>query len=450
MSQVPEPSTIEPQRRGLDRRMGDRRQGRTRFKVLVLGAGGREHALFWKLRQSPMVEAIYAAPGNGATHALGAAITIDPTDVGEVLGLVHEKDIDLTVIGPDDVVAAGMADALETAGRLVFGPTVAAGRIESSKAFAKEVMDAAGVPTATYWVFDDRHKARAHASAAGVGLVVKADGLALGKGVTVCDSVDETLSAIDRAMSQQAFGEAGRRIILEERLSGHEVSLMCFCDGATAVPMAPARDYKRALDGDLGPNTGGMGVYSPPSDTGAEMIERITRECAQPVLAELAGRGHPYRGCLYTQVMLTDAGPKVIEFNARFGDPEAQCVLPRLASDLLEPMLASARGDLGGVSLDWSPRPTVGVVLASGGYPGRYQAGNIIDGLDTLDDDVLAFHAGTQHTHHGYVTSGGRVLTVVAPGDTVAQARARAYENLRRVSFDGSFHRTDIAAMEPA
>ncbi len=443
-----EPSTTDPDRRGLDRRLGERRLGRTRFKVLVLGSGGREHVLFWKLRQSPMIDAIYAAPGNGASHALGTAITIDPTDVSEVLGLVHEKDIDLCVIGPDDAVAAGVADALETSGRLVFGPTSAAGRIESSKAFAKEVMDGAGVPTAAYWVFDDRHRARAHASAAGVGLVVKADGLALGKGVTVCDSVDETLSAIDRAMAQEAFGEAGRRIILEERLSGHEVSLMCLCDGSIAVPMAPARDYKRALDGDRGPNTGGMGAYSPPSDAGAEVIERIRRECAQPVVTELARRGLPYRGCLYTQVMLTDAGPKVIEFNARFGDPEAQCVLPRLAGDLLEPLLASARGDLSGVTLDWSPRPTVGVVLASGGYPGRYRSGKVIDGLDTLDEDVLAFHAGTQHTSHGYVTSGGRVLTVVAPGDTVAEARARAYENVRRVSFDGSFHRTDIAAME--
>src|SRR5258708_177238 len=326
--------------------MGDRRQGRTRFKVLVLGAGGREHALFWKLRQSPMVDAIYAAPGNGATHALGAAITIDPTDVGEVLGLVHEKDIDLTVIGPDDVVAAGMADALENSGRLVFGPAAAAGRIESSKAFAKEVMDAAGVPTAAYWVFDDRHKARAHASAAGVGLVDKADGLALGNGVTVCDSVDETLSAIDRAMAQQAFGEPGRRIILEDRLPGHEVSLMCFCDGATAVPMAPARDYKRALDGDRGPNTGGMGVYSPPSDTGAEMIERITKECAQPVVTELARRGPPYRGCLHTPVMLTHPGPKGIQVNPRVGEPEGPHRLPRPTSHPLEPMLATARGDL--------------------------------------------------------------------------------------------------------
>jgi phosphoribosylamine--glycine ligase len=428
--------------------MGERRQGRSRYKVLILGSGGREHALLWKIRRSPIVEAIYAAPGNGATHALGAAITIDPTDIGEVLGLVHEKDIDLTVIGPEDAVAAGVADALETSGRLVFGPTAAAGKIESSKAFAKELMDAAGVPTGKYWVFDDRHKAREHASAAGAGLVVKADGLALGKGVTVCDSVEQTLSAIDRAMARQAFGEAGRRIILEERLSGHEVSLMCFCDGALAVPMVPARDYKRAFGGDRGPNTGGMGAYSPPSDVDPAMVDRIVRDCAQPVITELARRGLPYRGCLYTQVMLTGDGPKVIEFNARFGDPEAQVVLPRLTSDLVEILLACAEGDLSRATARWDSGATVGVVLASGGYPGAYDAGFPISGLDSLDDDVVAFHAGTKHTGDGYITSGGRVLTVVAGGATVAEAQARAYDNVRRVSFDGCFDRTDIAAME--
>ena len=418
------------------------------MKVLVLGSGGREHALFWKLRQSPLVERVYAAPGNGATQALFANITIDPTDPGEVLALVHEHDIDLVVIGPDAAVAAGVADALMEAGRPVFGPTAAPGRVESSKAYAKELMAAAGIPTAAYRVFDDRRKARDYARAHPEGLVVKADGLALGKGVTVADSVSATLAAIDRAMQEGAFGEAGRRVILEERLSGNEVSLMCFCDGRTALPMPPARDYKRAHDGDRGPNTGGMGAYSPPSDTDEAMVDRIVRTCAQPLIDELAARRTPYRGCLYTQVMLTDGGPKVIEFNARFGDPEAQVVLPGLSTDLVEPLVACARGDLGGVRPRWSPQATVGVVLASGGYPGDYRTGYPIEGLDSLDRDVFAFHSGTRRTLHGYITGGGRVLTVVAPGATVAEARDRAYTNVRRVSFEGSFYRSDIALME--
>jgi phosphoribosylamine--glycine ligase len=417
-------------------------------KVLVLGSGAREHALFWKIRQSPLADEVYAAPGNGATQALGASITIAPTDPAEVLALVLERDIDLVVIGPDDAIAAGVADLLTRAGRLVFGPSAGAGKVESSKAFAKEVMAAVGVPTAAYAVFDDRNRAHAYARSHGTGLVVKADGLALGKGVTVCDSVEDTIAAIDRAMEEEAFGAAGRRIILEERLSGPEVSLMCFCDGALAVPMVPARDYKRAFDGDQGPNTGGMGAYSPPSDVGPEMVERIVRDCAQPVVQELARRGLPYRGCLYTQVMLTGDGPQVIEFNARFGDPEAQVVMPRLTSDLVEPLLACARGDLGGVAMEWGVGATVGVVLASSGYPASFEAGFTISGLDSLDEDVVVFHAGTKHTSEGYISSGGRVLTIVASGASVAEARARVYDNARRVSFDGCFHRTDIAGME--
>ncbi|MEA2645200.1 MAG: phosphoribosylamine---glycine ligase [Chloroflexota bacterium] len=414
--------------------------------MLVLGSGGREHALVWKLRQSPSVELVMAAPGNGATQDVGAHATIDPTDVADVLSLVHEQDIDLTVIGPDDVVAAGVADHLAHAGRAVFGPTAAAGTVESSKTFAKELMAAAGVPTAGFAVFDDVKAAREHARDAGRGLVVKADGLALGKGVAVCATVEETLQAIDHAMVDMAYGDAGARVILEEPLSGPELSLMCFCDGATAVPMVPARDYKRAGDGDAGPNTGGMGAFSPPPDANAEVVDLVRRLCAQPVVSELAARGTPYRGCLYTQVMLTSTGPMVIEYNARFGDPEAQVVLPRLESDLVAVMLACARDQLAPTDLAWSPRPAVGVVLASGGYPGAYETGRVIGGLDDLDDGVLAFHAGTQRTSNGYVTSGGRVLTVVASGESVADARARAYDNAARVSFDGAFYRRDIAA----
>jgi len=420
------------------------------MRILVLGGGAREHALWWKCRQSPLVDQVYAAPGNGATQAIGASVLIDPTDPAEVLALVYERDIDLVVIGPDDVVAAGVADHLGRTGRAVFGPNAAAGRIESSKAFAKDVMRSARIPTAEYEVFDDPVVARAYAREWSHGLVVKADGLALGKGVVVCDTVEDTLRAIDAAMVNGAFGDAGRTVILEERISGPEVSLMCFCDGVRAVAMEPARDYKRARDGDTGPNTGGMGVYSPPSDGDDDMRNHILRDCAQPVLDELARRGILYQGCLYVQVMLTDSGPRVIEYNARFGDPEAQVVLPRLRTDLVEVMLACSQGDLASVELEWDQRPAVGVVLASGGYPGKYTQGSLISGLNRLDDDVLTFHAGTRHSPQGFITSGGRVLTLVAMGDSVEEAHRRAYDNVARVSFDGAQYRKDIAGVELA
>lgn len=420
------------------------------MRVLVLGAGAREHALWWKIRQSPLVDQVYMAPGNGATQAVGASVLIDPTDPAEVLALVYERDIDLVVIGPDDVVAAGVADALGRTGRAVFGPNAAAGRIESSKSFAKEVMRSARIPTAEAASFDSFAKARDYARAQGAGLVVKADGLALGKGVFVCESVEETVRALERVMVEGAFGTAGERVLLEERISGPEVSLMCFCDGVRAVAMEPARDYKRAGDGDTGPNTGGMGVYSPPSDVDLDMRNHLLRECAQPVMDELARRGVLYQGCLYVQAMLTDDGPKVIEYNARLGDPEAQVVLPRLKSDLVEVMVACSQGDVDSVRVEWDDGATVGVVVASAGYPGKYQTGNLIHGLDKLDEGVLAFHAGTKHTTEGFITSGGRVLTVVASGADVGSAQRVVYENVARVSFDGARYRRDIAAVELA
>jgi phosphoribosylamine--glycine ligase len=417
-------------------------------KVLVLGSGGREHALFWKCLQSPQVEMVYAGPGNGATAVLNASVDLQPTDPAAVLKAVQTLEIDLTVIGPDDAVAAGVADTLEAAGKKVFGPTVAAGKVESSKAFAKEVMAAAGIPTPAFALFDNASAAKRHARAEGTGLVVKADGLALGKGVTVCDSVEETEAAIDRAMVQRAFGDAGSRVILEERISGREVSLMCFCDGEVARPMVPARDYKRAGEGDTGPNTGGMGGYSPPSGAGPEVVDEVLRTCAQPLLDEMRERGTPYRGCLYVQVMLTDAGPQVIEYNARFGDPEAQVVLPRLETDLVDILMACTRGGLSHWEPEWTTDATVGVVLASGGYPGKYHQNRKIEGLSQLDPGVIPFHAGTWYASGDFYTGGGRVLTIVARGAGVAEARRRVYENVSRVSFDGSFYRRDIAEME--
>jgi len=412
----------------------------------VLGSGAREHALWWTLRQSPQVDEAWVGPGNGAAQAAGMALALDPRDPDQVLDVVSRKRVDLTVIGPDDAVAAGVADALIAAGREVFGPTAAAGRIESSKAFAKEVMLAAGIPTAAFQVFDEADAAIAHVREAGRAFVVKADGLALGKGVHVCATVEETVEAIRRVMVHRAHGGAGARVVLEEHLSGPELSVMCFCDGRRAIPMVPARDYKRAGDGDTGPNTGGMGAYSPPPDATPAVVQEVVARCAQPAVDELARRGTPYRGCLYTQVMLTRSGPQVVEFNARFGDPEAQVVLPRLESDLVDVVRACAAGDAGAVSLAWSAAATVGVVLASGGYPGEYARGKAITGLDALDADVVAFQAGTAFEAGAYSTSGGRVVTIVAHGATVDEARRRAYDNVARVRFEGAFSRRDIAA----
>jgi phosphoribosylamine--glycine ligase len=420
------------------------------LRVLILGSGGREHALFWKCLQSPQVEMVYAAPGNGGTGVLNASVDLSPTDPAAVLRAVNDLGIDLTVIGPDDAVAAGVADALEAAGKTVFGPTAAAGRVESSKAFAKELMAAAGIPTAPFELFADAGAARDYARAQGTGLVVKADGLALGKGVIVCDTVEDTIEAIDLVMVKRAFGEAGSRLILEARMSGPEVSLMCFCDGEVARPMVPARDYKRVGDGDAGPNTGGMGVYSPPSDCPPAMVDEIVRTCAQPLLDELRERGTPYRGCLYVQVMLTPGGPRVVEYNARFGDPEAQVVLPLLKTDLIDLLMACTRRGLSHWDPEWKAGATVGVVLASGGYPGEYKKGRTIEGLTRLDPGVVVFHAGTTYEGGRFSTNGGRVLTVVAEGADVAEARARAYRNVQRISFDGSFYRRDIAAVGPS
>jgi len=388
---------------------------------------------------------IYVGPGNGGTDVLNASVDLAPTDPAAVLRAIRELEIDLTVIGPDDAVAAGVADALEAERKPVFGPTAAAGRIESSKAFAKQVMAAAGVPTAPFELFGDPLAARDYATAQGTGLVVKADGLALGKGVMVCETVEETLAAIDRVMIEKAFGEAGDHVILEQRMSGREVSLMCFCDGEVARPMVPARDYKRVGEGDTGLNTGGMGVYSPPEDCGPQLVQEIVRDCAQPVLDELKERGTPYRGCLYVQVMLTPDGPRVVEYNARFGDPEAQVVLPLLKTDLVDLMMACTRGGLASWEPEWTDSTTVGVVLASGGYPGPYAKFRRISGLSRLDPGIIPFHAGTAYQRGEFYTTGGRVLTIVGTGPDVNEARRRVYSNVDRISFDGSFYRRDIA-----
>jgi phosphoribosylamine--glycine ligase len=417
-------------------------------KLLVVGSGAREHALAWACARSPLVSSVLCAPGNGGTALVARNVAVGAEDVEGMVQLALAEDVDLVVIGPDAAVAAGLADALDVEGIDVFGPTAAAGRIEGSKEFAKDLMNDAGIPTARWVGVGSQTRARAvdFIAAHGGNVVVKADGLALGKGVTVCASEAEALAALDECLVSRRFGDAGTRVVVEERLSGPEVSIFALSDGVRVRALAPACDYKRAFDGDQGPNTGGMGSYAPPAFTDpSALLDAALRDVVQPCIDVLRERGTPYRGCLYAALMLTPDGMRVLEFNARFGDPETQVVLPLLANDPVPLFLACARGELEPGRAAWSSGACVGVVAASGGYPGAVETGRVITGLDVLDPDVLCFHAGTQRRDDGtYVTSGGRVLTVVGRGDTLAAARDHAYANIERISFEGMRYRNDI------
>jgi phosphoribosylamine--glycine ligase len=418
------------------------------MNVLIVGGGAREHALTWKALQSPLTDAVYCAPGNAATAAIAVNCGLEATDVDGIVRFVLERDVRLTVIGPEAAVAAGLGDRLEASNRLVFGPTAAAGRVESSKAFAKSLMARAGVATPAYQVFDDAARAKDFVRGEGRAFVVKADGLAQGKGTLVPRDAEETLECIDTLMLRKTVGAAADRIVLEEKIDGREVSLMAMVDGDRVVPLPPACDYKRALDGDKGPNTGGMGGYSPVGFFGPADVDRAVAEVLLPVVQTLRQDGTPYRGCLYAGLMVGSSGVQVLEFNARFGDPEAQVVLPRLEGDLIPLLEAAARGVLGEVRPSWSARSSVGVVLASRGYPGTYPTGFPIDGLGTIERDVFAFHAGTAAGPAGYETDGGRVLTLVALGDSMEEARERAYRNVERIRFEGMVYRHDLALRE--
>lgn len=402
----------------------------------------------WKALQSPLTDAVYCAPGNAATAAIAINVGLEVTDAQGILRFVNERDVDLTVIGPEAAVAAGVGDALTAAGRIVFGPSQLAGRIESSKAFAKSLMARAGVPTPAYRVFDDPATAKDFVRGEQRAFVVKADGLAKGKGTLVPRDPEETLECIDTLMLRRSVGAAADRIILEEKLEGREVSLLALVDGERIVPLEPVCDYKRALDGDKGPNTGGMGGYSPVPFFDADDTRRAVTTAISPVVDALRSDGTPYRGCLYAGLVVGPSGIQVLEYNARFGDPESQVVLPRLRTDLIELLDASARGQLGGASAEWSDQPSVGVVMASRGYPGAFTTGFPIDGLGAIDPGVVVFHAGTASDPSGYVTAGGRVLTVVAPGDSMLQARERAYRNVGRIRFEGASYRRDLALRE--
>jgi phosphoribosylamine---glycine ligase len=397
--------------------------------------------------QSVLTDRVFCTPGNGGTGGMAKNIHIPADDVARLAKFAKSEKIGLAVLGPESAVAAGVGDALRREGIPVFGPDRAAGRIESSKSFAKELMRKAGIPTADFAVFSETGPARDWARAKSGRVVVKADGLALGKGVIVCASNDEADKAIEDMLVGHAFGRAGATVVIEERLEGPEVTLMAVTDGTRVIPLAAARDYKRALDGDGGPNTGGMGAYSPLADVSPALVAEAVEKVIEPAVRQLAEDGAEYRGVLYAQLMLTADGMQVLEFNARFGDPEAQVVLPRLRSDAVRLMLEAARGDLSPVGeLEWDPRPCVGIVVASGGYPDAYETGFPIDGLATIPPGVLVFHAGTRYLPgQGLVTAGGRVLTMVALGDTLAEAREAVLGTIGRVRFNGAFHRRDIA-----
>jgi len=425
------------------------------MRVLVIGSGAREHALCWALARSPKLDALYCAPGNGGTAALAENVPLDPMDFGTCAGWAEQHGIDLTIVGPDDPLGAGIVDVFAGRGLRVFGPAAAAARIESSKVWAKDLMTHAGVPTARAVAFSDRELAAlyldGYARDGGTfPLVIKASGLAAGKGVVIVEDLTGARAALDDLMVSGRFGTAGREVVIEEYLEGTELSLFALTDGTRVVPLAPACDYKRVFDGDKGPNTGGMGAYSPPHFVSPTLLDEIKRTILQPTVRAIAGAGTPFRGLLYAGLMLTSNGPRVLEFNARFGDPETQVVLPRLEGDLLDLCAAVADGDLSRVSEPrWSPRVACGVVAASTGYPGAFERGKPITGLNDVESDVLVFHAGTSRNAEGaLVTSGGRVLTVIALGATMRQARERAYANIERIHFDGMHYRTDIALRE--
>jgi phosphoribosylamine--glycine ligase len=416
-------------------------------KILVVGSGGREHALAWKLKQSPRVEQIFCAPGNAGTAQLGENVAITANDFPALVRFAKDTGIDFTVIGPDDPLAAGIVDLFQSEGLRVFGPTKSAARLESSKIFAKEMMRKFRIPTALAGAFEESTRALTFCGRLRPPFVIKADGLALGKGVVIAEDFVEAAATIDAMMNERRFGEAGRRIVVEEFLRGPECSLHALVDGRNYRMLATARDHKRALDGDEGANTGGMGALSPAEVWGPNTARIVDEEIIAPLVRGLGEAGIDFRGLLFPGLMMTSEGPRVLEFNCRFGDPETQVILPRLKSDLLELLEATVDGTLEKTTIEWDERPAVTVVMASGGYPAKYETGKVIHGLESCAGlpDVHVFHAGTRVQNGHVVTAGGRVLAITALGTTVEEARARAYGAVARIDFEGAHYRRDIA-----
>ncbi len=415
------------------------------MKVLVVGSGGREHAIVWKVAQSPYVEKIYCAPGNPGIGQLAECVNIKPTDVKKLADFAEEKGINLTIVGPEAPLVEGIVDEFEKRGLRIFGPSKSAARLEGSKVFAKEMMKKWGVPTADFKVFDNPEEAKAYIKEKGAPIVVKADGLAAGKGVTVAKTVEEALEAIDRIMVEKVFGDAGNRVVIEECLEGEEASYLVVTDGENFIPLATAQDHKAVFDGDRGPNTGGMGAYSPAPVLSEEMEKEVQEKVIKPILKGMKEEGYPFKGILYAGLMVTKDGVKVLEFNVRFGDPEAQVILRRLKTDLVEVCTSVINGKLV-ENLDWIPETSICVVLASKGYPGKYEKGKEITGIEEAEklDSVVVFHAGTAVKDGKLVTNGGRVLNVTALGKDIVEARENVYKAVEKIHFDGMHYRKDI------
>ncbi len=428
------------------------------MKVLVVGSGGREHAICWKLAQSPNIVKLYCAPGNGGIESIAECLPLNAEDVEGICSAAREREIDLVVVGPEVPLAMGLVDALSACGIKAFGPNKKCAQLEASKSFTKSFLSRHNIPTAGYREFTKKEDLLNAVGIFGFPMVLKADGLAAGKGVVIAETPEEAVKAIEDMMGDRIFGAAGDKVVVEEYLSGIEASMLCFVDELTIVPMESAQDYKRIFDGDLGPNTGGMGSYSPSLVFTEELSDKIRTEILEPTLKGFQQDGLDFKGVLFVGLMITDKGPKVIEFNNRFGDPETQAVLPRMESDLLDIFLAVTENRLNEIDIKWSGKKSICVVLAAGGYPGTYEKGKKITGLDAVDADVMIFHAGTIKKaaekdsppvgqENGILTNGGRVLGVAVTADTLDEARKRAFENVSRIYFDGMQYRKDIGKL---
>ena len=417
------------------------------MNVLLIGSGGREHALAWKLAQSKNLGKLYIAPGNAGTEACGENVPISAGDVDNLLDFAKQNGIELVVVGPEDPLAAGAVDAFEAAGIKAFGPSAGAAQLEADKAFAKQLMRSSAISTAEGRIFERFEDAKVYIASRDEAVVVKAAGLAKGKGVYVCDDPADGILAAEKIMCDKIFGAAGEKIIVEDKLLGEEASILAFVDGRNIYVMESSQDHKPIGDGDTGPNTGGMGAYSPAPVVTEAVMDQITREILVPTVDGMNRNGTPYKGVLYAGLMMTGGGPRVLEFNVRFGDPETQPILMRLKSDLLQVCLAVCDGRLDEVTLEWDPRPAVCVVMASGGYPGSYEKGKKITGLDEAErlEDVVVFHAGTTVKDGDIVTNGGRVLGVTALAETIGEAKEKAYRAVDKIKFDGAYCRRDIA-----
>ncbi len=416
------------------------------MRVLVVGSGGREHALAWKIRQSPLVDKVFCAPGNGGISQIAECVDIKADDIAGLTAFASRNKIDLTVVGPEAPLSGGITDKFSANGLRVFGPSKEAARLESSKVFMKELAKKYGIPTAGFEVFTESVAAKKYIKGFKGKFVVKADGLAAGKGVIVCSSKEEGLEAVEAMMERKIFKDAGKKVIIEECLEGEEASIIVVTDGKDALPLASAQDHKRTLDGDKGPNTGGMGAYSPAPVVTDETMKAVMKDIIRPAIDGLSKEGIKYTGALYAGLMIDISGPKLLEFNCRFGDPETQAILPRLKSDFVELIEASIDDEIDIASLQWDERPCVSVVISSGGYPGEYKTGFEIDGLDALEKmkDVYVFHAGTRTSGEKTVTAGGRVLNVTALGSDIKDAIDRCYNAVNLIEFEGMHFRRDI------